>query len=215
MSVGHPGHGDRPHQRGPGRVPAHVVRDAIVAAPVAHFDETGLRVAGGGAWVHSASTSMLSLFTVHASRGHDGIAAAGVLPGFAGIAVHDGWTPYRRYGPAHQLCNAHHLRELAAVLDADPTQTWADDLARLLSEINDTGHGTPTPSAPPRSKTGCWGSTDIATKRSSTSAGPRTRPHPVPARNAASPPTCSPASTASPATCCVSPTTYACRSTTT
>jgi transposase len=115
----------------------HVVRDAIVAAPVAHFDETGLRVAGSGAWVHSASTSMLSLFTVHASRGHDGILAAGVLPGFAGVAVHDGWTPYRRYAPAHQLCNAHHLRELAAVLDADPTQTWADDLARLLIEIND------------------------------------------------------------------------------
>jgi transposase len=114
------------------------IREQIAAAPLAHFDETGLRVAAGGAWVHSASTPLLSLFTVHESRGHDGIAAAGVLPVFAGVAVHDGWTPYRRYGLAHQLCNAHHLRELAAVLDTDPTQTWANDLARLLTEINDT-----------------------------------------------------------------------------
>jgi transposase len=114
------------------------VRAQLAAAPVAHFDETGLRVAGGSAWVHSASTETLSLFTVHASRGHDAIAAAGVLPVFTGVAVHDGYTPYRRYGSAHGLCNAHHLRELAAIVDSDTTQTWAADLARLLCEINDT-----------------------------------------------------------------------------
>jgi transposase len=96
------------------------VRARLAAAPVAHFDETGLRVAGTGAWVHAASTGDLSLFTVHASRGHEGIKAAGVLPAFDGVAVHDGFTPYRRYGAAHQLCNAHHLRELAAVVETDP-----------------------------------------------------------------------------------------------
>ncbi len=114
------------------------VRTQLAGAPVAHFDETGLRVAGGGAWVHSASTETLSLFTVHASRGHDAITAAGVLPVFTGIAVHDGYTPYRRYGTAHQLCNAHHLRELAAIIDVDPEQSWAQDMIRLLCEINDT-----------------------------------------------------------------------------
>lgn len=114
------------------------VRDLLTAADVAHFDETGLRVAGGQAWVHSASTDKLSLFTVHTSRGHDGIAAAGVLPAFTGIAVHDGFTPYRRYGTAHQLCNAHHLRELDAVHDGDPErQAWAKQMTRLLCEIND------------------------------------------------------------------------------
>jgi transposase len=113
------------------------VREQIAAAPVAHFDETSLRVAGHGAWVHSASTKSLSLFHVHASRGHDAIAAAGVLPVFTGVAVHDGFTPYRRYGLAHGLCNAHHLRELAGILDIDPGQTWAEDMIRLLTEIND------------------------------------------------------------------------------
>jgi transposase len=114
------------------------VRQQLVTAPVAHFDETGLRVAAGGAWVHSASTDTLSLFTVHPSRGHDAIVAAGVLPAFTGIAVHDGYTPYRRYGTAHALCNAHHLRELAGILDANAAQTWAQDMIRLLCEINDT-----------------------------------------------------------------------------
>ncbi|MEU0156500.1 IS66 family transposase [Micromonospora fulviviridis] len=87
----------------------HAVREQIAAAPVAHFDETSLRAGCGrrrsarpartppasaatGAWVHSASTDSLSLFYVHASRGHDAIAAAGVLPVFAGIALHDGYT---------------------------------------------------------------------------------------------------------------------------
>jgi transposase len=115
-----------------------IVRDRIAAAPVAHFDETGLRVAGKLAWVNAACTDTLALFTVHENRGHDGMKAAGVLPVFAGIAVHDGFSPYRAYGLAHQLCNAHHLRELAAVLDADPTQIWAQDMSRLLAEINDT-----------------------------------------------------------------------------
>ncbi|MEW2386690.1 transposase, partial [Micromonospora sp. NPDC047707] len=114
------------------------VREQLAAAPVAHFDETSLRVASAGAWVHSASTETLSLFVVHPSRGHEAIMAAGVLPVFAGIAVHDGYTPYRRYGTAHALCNAHHLRELAGICDVDPGQVWAQDMIRLLCEINDT-----------------------------------------------------------------------------
>lgn len=114
-----------------------VVRDRIAAAPVAHFDETGLRVEGALAWVNAAATDSLALFTVHENRGHDGMKAAGILPVFTGIAVHDGFSPYRSYGSAHQLCNAHHLRELAAVLDTQPAQTWAEDLSRLLAEIND------------------------------------------------------------------------------
>jgi transposase len=114
------------------------VRGQLAAAAVVGFDETGLRVGGGGAWVHSASTDTLSLFTVHASRGHAGIAAAAVLPVFAGTAVHDGFTPYRRYAAAHQLCNSHHLRELAAVVEADPDrQDWAQQMIGLLCEMND------------------------------------------------------------------------------
>jgi len=92
---------------------------ALIAAEVAHFDETGFRVAGKLAWVHSASSGKFVLVTVHARRGTAGMDAARVLPWFAGIAVHDAWAPYDRYAgvAGHALCGAHLLRELAAVTE--------------------------------------------------------------------------------------------------
>jgi transposase len=65
----------------------------LIACEVVHFDETGFRAAGKLAWVHSASAGKFALFTVHAERGKDGMKAAGVLPDFRGIAVHDTWAP--------------------------------------------------------------------------------------------------------------------------
>lgn len=94
------------------------IRDRIADAQVAHFDETGLRVAGLLRWVHSASTGKYVLLTVHERRGTEAMDAAGVLPNFTGIAVHDGWAPYDTYTAAtHARCNAHLLRELQAVID--------------------------------------------------------------------------------------------------
>jgi transposase len=105
----------------------------LTHAPVAHFDETGTRVAGGLAWVHTACTQRVTLLSVHAKRGTEAMDAAGVLGAFAGVAVHDGWAPYRTYTQAtHALCNAHHLRELDAVAD-EPGQGWAGAMAEWLS----------------------------------------------------------------------------------
>jgi transposase/uncharacterized coiled-coil protein SlyX len=109
-----------------------VVRSGLTAAPVAHFDETGARVAGRLHWVHSASTSLLTLLTMHARRGKQAMDQAGVLPGFGGVAVHDGWAPYWRYEHAtHALCGAHLLRELEGISD-EPGQGWAAGMAELL-----------------------------------------------------------------------------------
>ena len=101
------------------------IRAGIVTAPVAHFDETGLRVAASLHWVHSASTDRFSLLTVHPRRGVQGMAHAGVLPGFTGVAVHDAWSPYDTYTDAtHALCNAHVQRELVAVFEDVPAGEW-------------------------------------------------------------------------------------------
>jgi hypothetical protein len=62
---------------------------ALIAAEVAHFDETGFQVTGKLAWVHSASSGKFALLIVHAKRGTAAIDAAGVLPSFADIACHD------------------------------------------------------------------------------------------------------------------------------
>ena len=110
------------------------VCDQLAAAPVAHFDETGARVAGRLHWVHSASTRLLTLLSVHARRGKAAMDAAGVLPGFAGVAVHDGWAPYWRYDVTHALCGAHLLRELEGVAEG-PGQGWAAGMAELLVDV--------------------------------------------------------------------------------
>jgi transposase len=97
---------------------AEQVRARLTNAQVAHFDETGLRVAGRLWWVHSASAGKYVLITVHDKRGVTAMDAAGVLPAFTGVAVHDGWAPYDTYEKAtHARCNAHVLRELQAVID--------------------------------------------------------------------------------------------------
>ncbi len=117
------------------------IRRHLIAADVVHFDETGFRTAGRLAWVHSASAGKFALFTVHAKRGKDGMKAAGVLPSFAGIAVHDAWAPYDCFDKAagHALCGAHLLRELTAVTDTgtDLDKTWAQQATDALLALGE------------------------------------------------------------------------------
>ena len=129
------------------------IRRALAAADMAHFDETGFRVAGKLARVHSASAGKFALITVHGKRGRAGMDAAGVLPSFAGIAVHDCWAPYDGYEQLrHALCNAHALRELQAVTDAAPPGQWrwatqAGGALRQMKRLADASLATP-PAAP-------------------------------------------------------------------
>ena len=69
---------------------ASYTREQLAAAPVAHFDETGARVAGKLWWVHVACTNSLTLYHRAPSRGHKSADLGGVLPEFTGVAVHDG-----------------------------------------------------------------------------------------------------------------------------
>jgi transposase len=105
------------------------------AAPVLHNDETGVRVAGRLQWVQVSSTPALTHFGVHAQRGSAATDAIGILPGFQGVSVHDGWKPYRTYAQCrHALCNVHHLRELTFV-EEELHQPWAGTRKALLHEM--------------------------------------------------------------------------------
>jgi transposase len=114
---------------------------ALLACEVAHSDETGFRVAGKLAWVHSASSGKYALVTVHARRGKLGMDAAGVLPSFAGIAVRDAWAPYDTYAgvAAHALCGAHVIRELIAVTETgtDLDKVWAQQAIDALLALKE------------------------------------------------------------------------------
>jgi transposase len=116
------------------------VHEQLTCSPVVHFDETGVRAGGRGRWLHSSSTQTLTFYALHDRRGTEGIDHAGVLPHFEGIAVHDGWPQYRTYTHAtHALCNAHHLRELLAIIEQDhERQSWAAKIDGLLRALHAT-----------------------------------------------------------------------------
>ena len=110
------------------------IKTALQSATVVHFDETGVRVGGKLHWLHSAGTDTLVHYAVHPKRGQAATREIGILPGFGGRAVHDGWSSYFAYGCAHALCNAHHLRELT-FLHERHGQRWAEGLKSLLREM--------------------------------------------------------------------------------
>ena len=109
------------------------IRGIVASLPRVHFDETGLRVDKKLHWVHSASNDLYTYLSVETKRGQVGMDASGVLPLFAGLAIHDCWKPFWSYaGITHAVCNAHLLRELAGIKENHPTQVWADAMIKLL-----------------------------------------------------------------------------------
>ena len=110
------------------------LRELLADSPVCHFEETGARIAGRLGWVHVACTQKLTRYSSYDGDGKRGQAAidhAGVLPAFRGVAVHDGWAPYRNYIDCeHSLCNIHHLRELQAATEAG--HLWPVAMSCLL-----------------------------------------------------------------------------------
>ncbi len=104
---------------------AATVRDLVAGAPVKHMDETGFRIGGKTQWLHVASTAMLTFYRVCAKRGS-------LLANVVGIVVHDHWKPYyTMQGVLHALCNAHHLRELKALVEIEK-EDWARKMQQLL-----------------------------------------------------------------------------------
>jgi len=101
------------------------VRDCVSKAKVKHMDETGFRIGGRTQWLHIFSTSLLTFYRVSAKRG--GLPRPG-----SGIVVHDHWKPYYKMkGVLHALCNAHHLRELKALIEIEK-ERWAGKMQGLL-----------------------------------------------------------------------------------
>ena len=100
------------------------------AARVRCLDETGFRIAGKTQWLHTVATESLTLYRVSARRGDVPKGLAG------GVVVHDGFKSYGGLaGADHALCNAHHLRELKALIAFDH-EPWAERMRDLLRDAS-------------------------------------------------------------------------------
>jgi transposase len=89
------------------------------------MDETGFRIGVKTQWLHIASTVWLTFYRTSPKRGS-------LLARVTGIVVHDHSKPYYTMtGVLHALCNAHHLRQLKALVEIEK-EDWARKMQRLL-----------------------------------------------------------------------------------
>ena len=103
----------------------HLCEQISEKAGVKQLDETGFRIGGKTQWLHVACTPLLAFYRVSSKRGS-------LLSDLSGCIVHDHWKPYFTLdNVVHALCNAHHLRELQALIDIEK-EDWAGQMQRLL-----------------------------------------------------------------------------------
>lgn len=80
------------------------------------------------------STLFLTHYGYYTSRGRVALNAIGIVAGFGGTSVHDGYKIYPGYPCQHALCNVHHLREFAFA-EEELKQPWAKTMKELLLEM--------------------------------------------------------------------------------
>ncbi len=112
-------------------------RELLPSAPVLYADETPARAAGKLRYVHVACTEFLTAMHT-GDRTSEAIDSGGILPGYTGTIVRDGYKGYEHLTSAlHAWCGAHGLRDLAGLHRFDPDgQLWARSMADLLTEAN-------------------------------------------------------------------------------
>ena len=94
-----------------------------------HLDETGYRIAGKTQWLHVISNENATYYRPSAKRGE-------MFEGLTGTVVHDHFRSYyTMLDVLHSLCNAHHLRELRALIEIEK-ESWASRMAILLRYAN-------------------------------------------------------------------------------
>ena len=116
-----------------------LVKELLRQAEAVHADETPARAAGGMRYVHLACTPYLTHLHT-GDRSAAAVDAGGVLPGYQGILVRDGYhSGYGHLtGALHAWCGAHLLRDLKDLYEFEPReQDWAEQMAGLLIEARD------------------------------------------------------------------------------
>jgi transposase len=156
------------------------VRQLLRQVGVLHADETPGRAAGHLEYVHVASMEFLTAMHT-GGRSTDDIDAGGVLLGYTGTIVRDGYAGYTHLVAAHHAwCGAHLLRDLRAFHTADPdAQLWAAAMANTLTDAHHSaqaaraaGHDALDPEALATIRTHYRGAAGLGITDNSARAGP-------------------------------------------
>ena len=108
------------------------ILEYIKKVSLKHADETGFQVNGIRQWLHVLSTYLVTYYATQKQRSF-------LVEGMTGTLVHDHWPVYLKYDKSlvqHAYCNAHHLRELKALIEIDK-EAWASDMFKLLFLANE------------------------------------------------------------------------------
>jgi hypothetical protein len=144
------------------RETVNLIKTLVTLAHVVGFDETTLRAGPAGLtrYVLSAVTELYSVFHL-GGRDLPSFRNFAILPGFAGIAVHDRYQNYYnaqwKHLGGHQACCSHLLRDFTAAAEAYPGAVWPEQAQRALrglihafNQARDAGHtAIPAPVADP------------------------------------------------------------------
>ena len=106
-----------------------VMLEKLKAADVKHLDETGFRIGGKTNWLHVISNDQMTHYRASPKR-------KDLLGDVKGVVVHDHWKSYfGMENVIHALCNAHHLRELKALIEIEK-EPWAVKMSRFLKFLS-------------------------------------------------------------------------------
>jgi transposase len=107
--------------------------DTLKQAPWVVPDETGWHVGGQKAWLHALAGPDATAYVIDPTR--SGGPAERILGrDYAGVMIHDGWSPYDNFTDArHQQCLAHLLRRCDELLET--AVAGAVRFPRRISEL--------------------------------------------------------------------------------
>ena len=97
---------------------AERIVEHVRQSDAATSDETGWRIGGRSAWLHTAAAADAVAYLIDPRRGYEAMRKL-LGDDYDGTLVHDGWASYRRFLHAtHQTCLAHLLRRCHEMLEA-------------------------------------------------------------------------------------------------
>jgi transposase len=91
---------------------------SVARSPWIVPDETGWHVGGLGAWLHALVSAEATAYVIDSTRS-GAVAERVISADYAGVMIHDGWSPYDNFEQArHQQCLGHLMRRCHEMLQS-------------------------------------------------------------------------------------------------